>query len=175
MALAPEAVELLGDFASAMQDRQQEAGGLMRSAFGKARGLALRLSLVLEFLWWCGETGMAAPPVEIGRRAIAAACGLLDSYLIPMAERVYGDAAARTVDRNAATLARWIDKHLPREVHVRHMQREVRLSGLTTAEAIHAAAGVLVDAGWLRPPDKGAFQARGRESYAVNPKLSAAQ
>jgi hypothetical protein len=34
-----------------MQARQTFAGGRMRSALGKARGQALRLSLVLEFLW----------------------------------------------------------------------------------------------------------------------------
>jgi hypothetical protein len=48
-------------FAQEMQKAQEGAGGLMRSAYGKARGLALRLSLVLEYLWWCGREGMEPP------------------------------------------------------------------------------------------------------------------
>ena len=37
-----------------MQRRQQEAGPFLSSALGKARGQALRLSLILELLW-CSE------------------------------------------------------------------------------------------------------------------------
>jgi hypothetical protein len=44
----------LEEFAQEMQRLQEDAGGLMRSAYGKARGLALRLSLVLEY---CGGPG----------------------------------------------------------------------------------------------------------------------
>ena len=91
---------------------------------------------------------------------------------MPMAERVYGDAAAPYADRDAATLARWIARERPAEVHVRRLLREVRLPGLTDAAAIHAAAKGLVEAGWLRPPEPGrAFQGRGRSAYPVNPKL----
>ena len=56
-----------------MQQRQTNAGGLLRSALGKARGQALRLALVFEMLWWCCEDGMAAPPAQISARAFAAA------------------------------------------------------------------------------------------------------
>ncbi len=157
-------------FAREMQDRQHDAGGLMRSAYGKARGLALRLSLVIEFLWWCGQDGYAPPPATISQAAFAAAAHLVADYLMPMAERVYGDAAARPEDRNAATLARWIDRTKAQEVHVRKLQREVRLPGLGDAETIHAAAAVLVEAGWLIPPPRGGFQQRAKAAYAVNPK-----
>src|SRR4051794_26323641 len=61
--LAEAALPHLVTFGRAMQARQEAAGGLMRSALGKGRGLALRLALVLEHLWWCGgEDGMAPPP-----------------------------------------------------------------------------------------------------------------
>jgi hypothetical protein len=89
-----------------------------------------------------------------------------------IAERVYGDAAASPADRHAATLARWIIKMPAREVHVRRLQREVRLPGLTTAEAIHATARALVEAGWLiASKERVRFQQRGRAVYAVNPKV----
>jgi hypothetical protein len=74
---------------------------------------------------------------------------------MPMAERVYGDAAASQRERTAAVVARWIITTRPAELHVRHLQREVRLLGLRTAEQIRGAAGVLVEADWLREPAPG--------------------
>ena len=168
--LVPPAQTLLESFAREMQERQNAAGGLMRSALGKSRGTALRLSLVLEMLWWCGSTGMDAPPQAIGEAAFAAAAHLVADYLVPMAERVYGDAAARPVDRNAATLARWIIKGRLSKVHVRTLQRQVRLPGLADATTIRAACDALVEAGWLIPPAVG-FGNNRAVVYAVNPKV----
>lgn len=168
--LATSALADLEAFGQEMQERQQAAGGLMRSALGKARGLAMRLALVLEFLWWCGRDGIEAPPTTISAAAFAAAAHLVADYLMPMAERVYGDAAVRKEDRNATTLARWIRKTGAKEVHVRNLQREVRLPGLGDAPAIRAAAAVLVEAGWLIPPVIGFGTAR-KVVYAVNPKV----
>jgi hypothetical protein len=161
------------DFARQMQVEQRISGGLLVSAFGKARGLALRLSLVLELLWWCGgDDGLAAPPIEIGARAFLAASSFVQSYVLAMAARVYGDATASQIDRNAATLARWIVRTKATEVHVRQLQREVRLPGLKSAEDIHAAAKVLIEADWLKPPAIGK-QAQGapRAAYPVNPAI----
>ncbi|SDE47903.1 DUF3987 domain-containing protein, partial [Belnapia rosea] len=169
--LADDALPALRDFAREMSERQQDAGGLLNSAFGKARGLALRLSLVLEYLWWAGETGMRAPPTVITRRAFLAATMLVADYILPMAERVYGDAAASPSDRGAATLARWIAKTRPKEVHVRTLQRDVRLPGLGEAKAIHDAAHALVDVGWLLPPGGSGAPGRPRASYPINPVL----
>jgi hypothetical protein len=170
--LAKDARPLLEAFGREMQERQTSAGGLLCSAYGKARGLALRLALVLEYMWWCGEDGMAPPPVEITARAFTAAAHLLGDYFMPMAERVYGDAAIPMADRNAATLARWIRAARPDEVYVRHLQREVRLPWLTTADAIHAAAAVLVDADWLlQRQARHLTPGRPREGYVINPRL----
>jgi hypothetical protein len=113
------------------------------------------------------------PPTSISEAAFLAAAHLVGDYLIPMAERVYGDAATRPEDRNASTLARWIVRTKAPEVHVRQMQRVVRLPGLGDAAAIHAAAKVLVEAGWLIPPEAGEFQRRPRAAYAVNPVVLA--
>jgi Protein of unknown function (DUF3987) len=169
--LSAEAGPLLVTFAQEMQERQVAAGGLLCSAYGKARGHALRLALVLEFLWWCGEDGIASPPTDISVRAVTAAAHLLTDYFAPMAERVYGDAAIPPADRNATTLARWIRSERPEEVYVRRVQRVVRLPRLTTAEAIHAAAAVLVEADWLLPPKTASGPGRPREAYAINPRL----
>jgi Protein of unknown function (DUF3987) len=170
--LADEARAMIEIFGAEMQERQAAAGGLLRSSLGKARGQALRLALVLELLWWCAVDGMAPPPTVISARAFAAAALLVGDYFVPMSERVYGDVAATREDRNAATLARWIMRERPSEVHVRRMQREVRLPGLRTADDIDDAAAVLVDADWLQQPARGKdFAPRLRHAYPINPRL----
>jgi hypothetical protein len=171
--LRTELLPVIEAFGRDMQTRQSEAAGLMRSALGKARGTVLRLSLVMEMLRWCIDPAGQPPPTEIGETALAAACDLVADYFLPMAERVYGDAAARPPSRNAATLAKWIQREKPTEVHVRTLQRDIRLPRLDTAEAIHEAAKILVDADWLRLPPKGGYQERARAAYAVNPALRA--
>ena len=143
---------------------------MLRSAFGKARGAALRLSLVLEWLWCCAKADMSLPPDSISKEAFAAAATLVGEYFMPMAERVFGDAGATDVERDAATLARWIVKEHPNDVHVRRLLREVRLPGLRSAEQIKAAAKILVDADWLRAPVIG-FGAQSKVVYAINPRL----
>ena len=171
VSLSQGALPVLEAFACDIQKRQAASGGLMRSALGKARGLALRLSLVLEMAWWCGSAGMDAPPNEISLKAFAAAVHLLDDYHFPMAERVYGDAATSEKDRNAATLARWIFHDRPPEVHVRTLQRVVRLPGLKNADAIHQAASVLVEADWLAEAPSTGGAERGRVAYPINPRI----
>ncbi len=127
--VAADALHELEHFGREMQAAQAEAAGLMRSAFGKARGTALRLALVLELLWWCGRDDMSSPPITISRRAFVAAAYLVADYLMPMGERVYGDAAMPQVERNGCTLARWIYRSRPREVHVPTLQRQVQATG----------------------------------------------
>ena len=170
--MTDQARAMIESFGREMQEQQHAVGGLLRSALGKARGQALRLALVLEFLWWCGEDGMRAPPTQVSARTFAAAAQLMADYFVPMAERVYGDAAATERERGAATLARWILASQSAELHVRHLQREVRLTGLRTAEQIRGAAEALVEADWLRLPAPGnEFGQRGRVAYPVNPRL----
>jgi uncharacterized protein DUF3987 len=172
MPLGDDARQLMDEFGAEMESRLDQSGGLLRSAYGKARGAALRLSLVLEWLWCCGKADMPLPPDSISKEAFTAAATLVSEYFMPMAERVFGDAGATDVERNAATLARWIIKERPRDVHVRELLREVRLPGLRSAEQIKAAAKVLVDADWLREPAKTVFgQPRSRVAYPVNPQI----
>src|ERR1044071_8768168 len=74
--LAFDARDLLEQFAREMQQRQRDAGPLFASALAKARGQVLRLSLVLELLWWCAQQGFSPPPTRISFRAFAAAAAL---------------------------------------------------------------------------------------------------
>ena len=97
--LEENALLMIESFAQHMQEGQQTAGGLMRSAYGKGRGLALRLALNIEFLRWAAVPGYAPPPTTISEDAFASACEMVAEYFMPMAARVYGDAAATDADR----------------------------------------------------------------------------
>jgi hypothetical protein len=88
--------------------------GLMRSTYGKARGLTLRLALVLDHLWWCAREGFDPPPSTISAAAVEAAVVLVRDYLLPMSGRTYGDAVSTQAERNIATFARWNRQGAPR-------------------------------------------------------------
>jgi hypothetical protein len=167
-----EARQRMVRFGRLMQEQGNSTTGLLRSAIGKARGLALRLSLVLAHLRWCAKDGIEAPPSEITEADFVAAAKFVTEYAMAMAERVFGDCERAKADLDALTLAQWIKNTRPKEVHVRTLQREVRLPGLAKAANIHAACEVLVGADWLleRAGETG-FQHRGREAYPVNPRL----
>jgi hypothetical protein len=163
---------MIEPFGRRMQDRQAIAEGMLRSAFGKARGQALRLALVIEMLWWCGEEGMLPPPTQVSTAAFEAAACLVGDYFMEMAARVYGDVGGSLIDRNAAMLARWIVGTRSTEVHVRHLQRKARLPGLHTAAQIRGAAERLIALNWLYAPARNnRFGPRTRLAYRVNPRL----
>jgi hypothetical protein len=175
--LADQAVTAMEAFGQQMQHRQKRASGLLRSSFGKARGHALRLSLVIEYLVWCGLESMSPPPNRISVGAFDAAAGLVADFFIPMAERVYGDAAVPEVERLAATLARWVlEKAPPREpVNAREIRRKARLPGLREAAKVKLAIDALVEAGWLRPASSNVGQGgRLLVAYSINPGLKGA-
>jgi hypothetical protein len=172
--LVPEARQLMADFANHCSAEQKMTEGLLRSAYGKARGLALRLSLVLEHLRWAVadfDVLNPGPPSSISVESFKDAVRLVAGYFLPMAERTYGDAAVNKTERGAALLARWIVKERIRAVHTRPLQRKVRLPGLTDAEAIHEACQFLVEAGWLLPGMRAHGKDHRRATYPVNPTV----
>jgi hypothetical protein len=165
-----DAVQDMEAFARDMQRERGEVTGLMASAYGKARGLALRLSVVFEHLAWAGEASMAPPPSCIGRGAFLSACTFVSDYAMPMALRVYGDAAMPERDRKATALARWIVRHKLREVGTRAFARGAKPPGIHSSEDVRDAAAALVDAGWLLPMASGG-PGRPKAAWAVNPRL----
>ena len=169
LSLEADAVNLLERFAREMQDMENDVSGLLRSTLGKARGQALRLALVLEYLWWCAKEG-APEPTGIGRDAMAAAAGLMRSYFLPMAARVLGDASVPAEERNARMLAEWIVRTRPEVVNVSAVRDGARLPGLRESEAVKQAVRFLADARWLFPVDA-PTGGRPRGDWTVNPCL----
>lgn len=169
VALTHDATDVLHEVIADMRSR--EAGGMLAGAIGKASGHVLRLALVLEFLWWCGEP-CAPQPTSISAAAVQTAAALMETYFLPMAERAFGDAGAAPAERNAATLAKWIVRERLSVVNVRAVRDSARLQGLREAPAIKDACMRLVDAAWLFEPVRDASTGgRPREDYRVNPAL----
>ena len=174
MQLTPEAADLLDTWRTEHAAESNRLGGMMASAAAKAPGTVLRLALVLELL---DAAGTGAPqPAEVQASTLARAVALWVDYFSPMAERVLGDAALPEVDRDAATLARWIAEARPAAVNARDLRRKVRLPGLTDAARVRAALEALTEAGWLAPtPERaGGSPGRARADFAVRPELLAA-
>jgi hypothetical protein len=166
--LAAEAENAIEAFARDMAKRANEASGIFAGALGKARGQALRLACVLEHLWWCPVKG-GAEPATISAKAAMAAAGLLDGYFIPMAERVFGDAAIPMAERSAMALARHLKRNGLATFNARNVRRELG-GALREAKAMDEACAVLVEAGLIRPEGKQALGAgRKPKNYEVNP------
>ena len=178
--LTDEAVGVLVAAGQAWQRREKEAGGLMTGALGKARGNAVRLALVLEHLWWCGWDGVIGgppPPAVVSGEAMRAAVTLMDGYFLPMAERVFGDAALSPAQRGAKVMLEWILRSPGQaEINLRDVRNSARLPGLSAADDMKAAVAVLLDEGILAPKPAAApgHGGRPRSDYLVNPRLWAA-
>ena len=133
--------------------------------------------MLAHFDWAFGPE--AAPPDSVSVGAIQRAIVLYDEYLLPMAERTFGDAARPERERLAAILARQILKRREGvqadagQVSVRDIQRNWKPVGLDTAEKVKAALGALTDADWLRDISDRAGETAGRKrtAYQVNPKI----
>jgi hypothetical protein len=166
-----EADDLLERFAQEMTLQAHEAVGPMAHTFSKARGFVLRLSAVIEHLWWCGGDTGPAEPSSIGRPAVSAAVRLMREYFIPMAERVYGDASIPHGDRLAMTLARYLRRHCLRTFNARTLRREA-YGLLGKPDDMAKACEVLEQAGLVRRPgrENGATGRRALD-YQVNPVL----
>lgn len=170
VSLAPHAADLLERFGQDMQAGEEGAQGLLRSSMGKARGQVLRLSLVLQLLWWSASEG-APEPSEVSDEAMQAAVDLMRSYFLPMAARVLGDASVPVEERNARTLAEWIMRTRPAVVNVSSIRDGARLPGLRETDPVKQACRFLADARWLSQAEEPGKPGRPRGDWTVNPLL----
>jgi Protein of unknown function (DUF3987) len=167
------AATVLQEWREEAADLEDGAAGLFLSWLGKLSGLAVRLALVVEHLWWAGEHAHRRPPEAISERATTAAVALLADYAMPMARRTFGEASLPKPERDAAVIARWIKTQcpLPEVINAREIQRR-RLPGLTMAQDVRAALEELHEAGWVRPvPHPSGVAHRPRSDWEVNPRV----
>lgn len=168
--LTSEATEFFEPWWIAHNAATEDATGMFAGHLGKHPGLLLRIALVLEELWWAAS-GNVTSPASVSLGAVEAARVLLDEYLRPMAECVYGDAAMPEIERLETVLAKWILKAKPTCINARELRRKVRLPGLRDSETVTATLDALVEAGWVTssPDRKGDTPGRKRADYVVNP------
>jgi hypothetical protein len=169
--LEPRAADIFEQWIDENDADVRQGAGLYASWAGKARGLALRLALVLEFLGWADGAGREPDTVSV--RSIVNALRLIDDFLKPHARRVFGDAALPPVEKDAAALARFIVKERLERVNGRDVRRDGRLPTLKAANDVEAACEALIEAGWLRdaPSRQGDAPGRQKKDYLVNPAV----
>lgn len=162
--------ELMMEFRWSIRDHENEAHGLMLSFLGKLPGLAARLALVLAHLEWACDEG--APPEVIGPRHFGRAAHLIESYILPMARRAYGDAATPKSERAARRLVRLIRAKGWTKFTAREVMRLDR-DGLGSAAEVNAALSVLEDGDCVRaiPPPATPQGGRPTRLYVVNPAI----
>ncbi len=170
--LSSAAADLFEAWQKDNSDGDDDASGLMKSFVGKMDGALLRIALTAELAAWAWRGG--DEPREVSLATIEAAAEWIDSYAKPMAERVYGDAALPSADRNAALLARYLIKSGLRTFNKRALKRSPHKSALPSlrdAKAMDAALDVLVDADLIRMAGTrdGESQGRATGDYSVNP------
>ena len=171
--LSPEAENALEEFAQEMDVRANDATGLFAGSLGKARGHVLRLSLVIEYLWWCSDPSVKEPE-HISVHAVNAAAALMESYFIPMAERIYGDAAIPAVDRAAMVLVKYLRKSGLSTFNARMVRREIG-GALRNASTMEAACATLVDVGLIRALPKQPGAGRKPLDFEVNTSVLRSQ
>ena len=74
--LAPGAANELQQWCVEVAQTEGTTAGLIMSWLGKLPGLAVRIALALEHLWWSGDRA-DAPPCSVSEDAILAAVGFL--------------------------------------------------------------------------------------------------
>ena len=167
------AVTALEEFGRQMAELGGEASGLFGSSVGKARGQALRLSCIIEHLWWCAKPG-APEPQGITEPATLSAVALMGRYFLPMAKRVYGDATASDREGALLYLARQIRRRRVPAFNARDLRREIN-GPVRDAEVMQRACDDLAAEGIIRR----AFTRAGRrlgqpaKNYEVNPAFLA--
>ena len=169
--LAREAEDRLEAFARDIVERCHMASGLLAGTLGKARGHCLRLSAVLEYLWWCGGTEDVEPRA-ISPDAVTAASDLLNAYFLPMAERVFGDATIPVAERRGMLLAQHLRQNQLSKFNAREVRRQVG-GMLRDAADMEAACKQLVEAGLIRQRFTRAGEGKGRKAlnYEVHPEV----
>jgi len=169
--LTPEAADLFEPWWKAFTDRAQALTGKLASHYGKMPGVLLRTALVLEHLWWSKVSSSASAPEAITSEAVLAAMKLVDSYLVPMGERVYGDAEIPQQARLAATFARYLVRERPPIINARDLYKSKLVQGIRDAKEAELAIEAAVDAGFLLPAPARAGPTHGRErkDYRLNP------
>lgn len=133
---------------------------------GKARGLLVRLTLVLHLAAWAAKE--MPNPQTVEPQSLERALKLLEEYLVPMWKRVFAAFGKTAADDGAHRIAKWIQEEKLTEVRVRDVRRK-HWVGLSDDKEIRSALDMLVAHSWLGEVSKVSKGGRPSEAYPVNP------
>lgn len=172
MQLDDRASDIFESWAAELAEGMGDAASLFKSFCGKLKGAVLRLSMVRELMAWA-DGDDAETPAEISAETVVAAIEFVETYAKPTAQRVFGDAALPVVQRNAAMLARHIQRERKQRINARDVRRTPGLPSMKTAEVVDEAINELVEADWLRadPSRSGEGAGRAKKDFLVNPAV----
>jgi hypothetical protein len=128
--------------------------------------------MIREYLTWSQASGLHPEPETVSNEAMKDAICLMEHYFLPMAQRVFGEAAIPEQDRLGMELARWIAQERPQQFNARATRRKINGS-LREPKNMSMACKVLTEANWIRPLQKSGGPGMGRPptDFLVNPEL----
>lgn len=158
-------------------EARADEDGIWGQWLGKQGGVALRLALVIEHLWWVSDpkSRNADGPSKIGSAAMTAAMTFIDTYAAPMAAITLNNAVRPTDEQDALQLARLLHKKGEGQFNARLLGRGSHgpAGRLSNSTALAAACEVLEAASLIRHVGERADGKKGRRPsvYQVNPAL----
>jgi hypothetical protein len=135
---------------------------------GKARGLLVRLCLVLHLASWAG--GETDDPKTVEPLSLTRAATLLGEYLIPMWKRIFAAFGSTAADVGAHRIAKWIKDGSVTKFGVREVRRK-HWSGLLEDKEIQSALDMLVAHSWIRPEQVSTGGRPPSQPFVVNPRV----
>lgn len=159
------------------QAAEADAEGVLGQWLGKQGGVALRLALVIEHLWWASDAkpGDVTGPAKISSAAMTAAMKFIDTYASPMASLALKKACQPTEDEDALHLLRILANKGEAQFNARLLGRGSHgpAGRLSQPSAMGAALEVLVAAKLIRHVGERVDGKAGKRPslYDVNPIL----
>jgi Protein of unknown function (DUF3987) len=173
--LSDEAAKHFEKFGGEVKTSATRTIGLLAGALSKAPGHVLRLAMVIEFLRWLAKP-TSPEPKTIASESMLKAIKLVEDYFLPMAQRVFNEAAIPLEEQRVMILIGWLRDHDMRKFNAREARRTI--GGILRESAhMNAACKTLELAGLIRPAFSRAGESKGqrRKDYEVNPVVFAGQ
>jgi hypothetical protein len=137
---------------------------------GKYQGLAARLALVWHLVEWAAGRVRDEDLASVPLWTLARVLELMDTYVEPMDDRLYGAFDQSVSAGGGERIARWLVKERPSSFTLREIRRH-RWSGLGEPKAVEQAVEWLAAMGWVREADPEQRPGRPSARFEVNPAI----
>lgn len=166
--LEPDAGLALFEFRKRLVNQEQKYEGHYLYYLGKAAGNAGRLALTLTIMDWAMTTSQTLPN-NVTLETMTQAIHLVETYFLPMAQRVFEIEHNTSRAKYARKLARYITEDRPTTINKRALYKTQRL--FSSAKKTEIAIEELIEDGWLNKVDQPNTSGRKKMEYQINPRL----